>query len=161
MKVRLDTIVTPSGRTTTREVVERQNAVVILPVDLNQDILLIRQYRYSVEQELLELPAGMIEPGESPEECARRELREETGYAPGKLLEMANWYVAPGFCTEFMHLFIATDLVPSRLFAEDTEGIQLVRLKMKDCLEHIKAGRIQDGKTIAALLLYGCQMVHI
>ncbi|MBI4330900.1 MAG: NUDIX hydrolase [Chloroflexi bacterium] len=157
MSLRVDTIETSSGRSTTREIVERQDAVVILPVDRNGDVLLVRQYRYSIGRDLLELPAGMIEPGEDPEECARRELREETGYAPGKLEKLGSWFVAPGFCTEFMHFFMASDLSPSRLIADDTEDIELIRLKFGDCLESIKSGRIQDGKTIAGLLIYCCQ----
>ncbi len=154
MIVRVDTVATASGRTTTREVVERNNAVCIIAVDENQRILLERQYRYSINQELLELPAGMIEPGENPEDCARRELQEETGYLPQKLEKIGSWYVAPGFCTEFMHLFLATDLVPSRLFAEDSEEIQVMRLKPEECLELIGTGRIQDGKTIAGIFAY-------
>jgi ADP-ribose pyrophosphatase len=157
MIVRVDTVATSSGRETTREVVERNPAVVILALDENGDILLVQQYRHSINRELLELPAGMIEPGETPEECARRELQEETGYLPGKLAEIGSWYVAPGFCTEFMHLFLATDLTPSRLCAEDTEGIQVLRFKPDECQRLIENGNIQDGKTIAALLIYTCR----
>lgn len=154
MIVRVDTVITSTERQTTREVVERNDAVCILAVDNDGYILLERQYRYSINQELLELPAGMIEQGEKPEDCARRELQEETGYIPRKLEEIAGWYVAPGFCTEFMHLFLATELNPSRLFAEDTDEIQVIRLKPEECLELISTGRIQDGKTIAGIYAY-------
>lgn len=156
MEVRVDHVLTPSGRATTREVVRRQNAVVVLAVDRNEQILMVRQYRHSVGQELLELPAGGIEPGEGPSDSARRELQEETGFAPGRLRELGKWYAAPGYCTEFMHLFLATELTPSRLVAEDTDEIVVVRLAMDDCLDLIREGKIQDGKTIAGLLLYQC-----
>jgi len=155
--VRVDHVLTPSGRATVREVVHRQDAVVVLAIDRNEEILMVRQYRHSVGQELLELPAGGIEPGEGPSDCARRELQEETGFAPGRLRELGKWYAAPGFCTELMHLFLATDLTPSRLVAEDTDEIVVMRFAIDDCIDLIGKGKILDGKTIAGLLLYKCR----
>ncbi len=154
MTVRVDTVTTPSGRSTTREVVQRSNAVTIIAVDKNDTIFMVRQYRHCVNQELLELPAGMIEPGETPEDCARRELQEEIGFLPNKLEELGGWYMAPGFCTEFMHFFLATDLIPKRLFADDTDEIDVIALNATDALAFINAKKIRDGKTIAGLLLY-------
>ncbi|MFC1930459.1 NUDIX hydrolase [Chloroflexota bacterium] len=150
----VDTVVTPDGRTTTREVVERSHAVVIVAVDEQERILLVRQYRYAVRLSLLELPAGMIELGEKPEDCARRELQEETGVFPLKLAEICKWWVAPGFCSEFMHLFLATDLKPSRLIAEDTDEIEIVTADIPEALSLIDSSSIQDVKTIAGILLY-------
>ncbi|MBI2934262.1 MAG: NUDIX hydrolase [Chloroflexi bacterium] len=160
MKVRVDTVLVNGGRSTTREVVERGRAVVILPVDNNGDILLIRQYRYSISSELLELPAGMIEPGETPSDCARRELQEETGFAPGELKEITGWWVAPGFCDEYMHFFVARDLTPSRLYADDTDGIRLAPMKLDECLGLIRKGQLGDGKSIAALLIYALNEIE-
>ncbi len=159
VKLRVDTV-DHGGRRTTREVVERGRAVVILAIDKNEKVLLVRQYRYSIGLELLELPAGMIEPGETPEKCAWRELQEEAGYAPGQLEEVASWWVAPGFCNEYMYFFTARDLTPSRLIADDTDGIEVVPLGLGECLDLIKKGQISDGKSIAALLWHACQPGH-
>ncbi|MDP2719423.1 MAG: NUDIX hydrolase [Dehalococcoidia bacterium] len=154
MDLRVDTVITPDGRTTTREVLERAQAVVLIALDEQERILLVKQYRYAVKQFLLELPAGMIEPGETPEDCARRELQEETGFYPLKLEKICNWWVAPGFCSEFMHLFLASDLTPSRLIAEDTDEIEVLPTDIPEAVSLIDSGRIQDGKTIAGILLY-------
>ena len=101
----MDSVVKPNEKKTTREVVEHVDCVVILPVDSNDNILLVRQYRHAVDKELLELPAGSIDPGETPEQAATRELREETGYKPGKLEGLGGFYAAPGYCTEYPALF--------------------------------------------------------
>ncbi len=108
--VRVDSVVKPNDKKTTREVVEHVDCVVILPVDSNGNILLVRQYRHAVDKELLELPAGSIDPGETPEQAAVRELREETGFKPGKLEGLGGFYAAPGYCTEYLHFFRATQL---------------------------------------------------
>ena len=153
MTVRIDTVEMPSGRRSTREVVERPDAVVMVPLDGQGGVYLVRQYRQAIGGHLLELPAGVLEPGEGVEEAAVRELQEEIGFKPGKLERLAGGYSAPGFCTEFLHFFLATDLQPSRLAAEDAEVIEVEKVPLKDIPALIASGEIQDTKSIAGLLL--------
>jgi len=147
--VRVDGVVKPNGTKTTREVVEHVDCVVILPVDSKGNTLLVRQFRHAVDREMLELPAGSIDPGETPEEAASRELREETGYKPGKLEKLGGFYAAPGYCTEYLHFFRATQLEKSPLKAEDTDEIELVPISPADVPGLIASGQICDAKTIA------------
>jgi ADP-ribose pyrophosphatase len=101
----------------------------------------------------LEIPAGTRHPDEPPEVCAVRELQEEVGYKPGELQKIGGIYTAPGYTSEFIHLYLATDLIPSRLDADEDEFLQVVRLPMAEVLALIQSGAIADGKTISAVLL--------
>jgi len=154
IRLRVDNVLLPSGKETVREVVEHNGAVAIVAVDQEKNVLLVRQFRHAAGQELLEIPAGGIDPGETPEETARREMQEETGYAPGKLESMGGFYSAPGYASEYLHLFLATNLMPARLIAEDTEEIKLVKMPLKEVIELIQKGDIEDAKSIAGLLYY-------
>ena len=156
IRIRVDSVGKPNGRMTTREVVEHVDCVVVLPIDSKGNILLERQYRHAVSRELLELPAGSIDPGETPEEAAVRELREETGYKPGKLEKLGGFYAAPGYCTEYLHFFRASELVRSPLTAEDTDEIKVVPTAPADIGRLIASGRICDAKTIA-----GCRIASL
>jgi ADP-ribose pyrophosphatase len=147
--VRVDSVVKPNDKKTTREVVEHVDCVVILPVDSKGNVLLVRQYRHAVDKELLELPAGSIDPGETPEQAAVRELREETGFKPGKLEGLGGFYAAPGYCTEYLHFFRATQLERSPLTAEDTDEIEVVPVSPAEVPGLIASGQICDAKTIA------------
>ncbi len=153
-KVRVDKIINAEGHETAREIVEHAACVGIVPVDANGDIFLVKQYRKAVEKELLEIPAGGIDPGEGPDDAARRELQEEIGYIPGHIKMMGGFYTTPGFCTEYLHLYLATDLKPSRLQAEDTAGIVAVSVKPDQISAMISSGEIRDAKSIAGLLYY-------
>jgi len=144
----------PSGRKTTREIVEHSDCVAIVAVDSEDKVLLVNQFRKAVEKELLEIPAGGMEPGEDPVTAVSREMQEETGYLPRKLERLGGFYSAPGYCTEYLHLYLATDLVPSQLFAEDTEGIRLVRVPLHQVTSLITSGRISDAKSIAGLCFF-------
>ena len=154
VKLRIDTVQTASGRKTTREIVEHADCVAIIAVDAEDKVLLVKQFRKPVEKELLEIPAGGIDPGESPEDAVRREMQEESGYLPQKLERLGGFYSAPGYCTEYLSLYLASDLTPSRLFAEDTEGIEVVWVPLNQVPELIASGRIEDAKSIAGLLAY-------
>jgi len=154
IRLRVDEVVLPSGKETVREVIEHNGAVAIVAVDIEQNILLVRQFRHAAGKELLEIPAGGIDPGETPAETARREMQEETGYVPNKLERMGGFYSAPGYASEYLHLFLATELMPARLMAEDTEEIKLVKMPLNDVVELIRNGEIQDAKSIAGLLYY-------
>ena len=147
--VRVDSVAKPNGKKTTREVVEHVDCVAILPIDSKGNILLVRQFRHPVNKELLELPAGSIDPGETPEEAATRELREETGYKPGKLERLGGFYAAPGYCTEYLHFFRASQLEKSPLTAEDTDEIEVVPVSPADVSGLVASGKVCDAKTIA------------
>jgi ADP-ribose pyrophosphatase len=152
VRLRVDTVRVAGGRETTREIVEHADCVAVVPVDADDNVLLVSQFRKAVEKELLEIPAGGIEPGEEPADCVRRELREETGYLPRKIEKLGGFYSAPGYCTEYLHLYLATDLVLSPLSAEDTAGIRVVRVPIGDIAGLITSGAICDAKSIAGLL---------
>lgn len=154
VSLRMDTVEKPSGKTTTREVVEHSNCVAVVVVDEQGNVLLVRQYRYPVGKFLLEIPAGGIDPNEEPIDCVRRELQEEIGYFPQKIEELGGFYSVPGYGTEYLHCYLATDLVPSRLIAEDSEGIEVVRVPISKITQLITSGEICDAKSIAALLTF-------
>jgi ADP-ribose pyrophosphatase len=154
VKLRVDTVRMPGGRETTREIVEHSDCVAIIAVDDKDNILLVEQFRKSVEKELLEIPAGGIEPGEIPEDCVRREMREETGFLPRRLERLGGFYSTPGYCTEYLYLYLATDLVPSPLQAEDSESISLVRVPPAQIPGLIASGAICDAKSIAGLFAF-------
>jgi ADP-ribose pyrophosphatase len=152
--VRVDTVINAAGENTTRDIVEHAECIAAVAVSDNGDIFLVNQYRKAVEKSLLEIPAGGIEPGEDPQSAVRRELQEEIGYLPGRLERLAGFYSTPGFCTEYLHIFLASELQTSRLTAEDTAAIDVVRLPPFQITEMIAREQICDSKSIAALLLY-------
>ena len=154
VKLRIDTVKMPSGRETTREIVEHADCVAIIAIDADDNILLVNQFRKSVEKALLEIPAGGIEPGEDPATTVRRELQEETGYLPRKVERLGGFYSTPGYCTEYLYLYLATELIPSQLQAEDTENIRLTRVPINQVRRLITSGSICDAKTIAGLLTF-------
>jgi ADP-ribose pyrophosphatase len=154
VKLRIDTVRMPGGRETTREIVEHSECVAIIAVDDEDNILLVSQFRKPVEKELLEIPAGGIDPGEAPEDSVRREMREETGFLPQKVEKLGGFYSSPGFCTEYLYLYLATDLVSSPLQAEDSENISLVRVPLAQIPGLIASGSICDAKSIAGLLTF-------
>lgn len=152
VNLRIDTVEKRSGRRTTREIVEHSDCVAVVAMDEEDNVLLVRQFRKPVEKVLLEIPAGGIDPGEDAEECVRRELQEEIGYLPRKIVKLGGFYSAPGYCTEYLYLYLATDLVPSHRKAEDTEDIKIVRVPLNQIPSFIASGEICDAKSIAGLL---------
>lgn len=152
--VRIDNVIDASGENTTREIVEHADCIAVIPVDSSGEILLVKQYRKAVGQELLEIPAGGIDGGEDPETAVKRELQEEIGYLPEKIERMGGFYSTPGFTNEYLHLFLAADLRPSQLYAEDTAAIKTVKIKTDDILPLINSEEIRDSKSIAGLLYY-------
>ncbi|MBU0637429.1 MAG: NUDIX hydrolase [Planctomycetes bacterium] len=142
------------GQTRPYEYVVHDGAGVILPILDDGRVVLIRNHRVAVAQDLLELPAGCVEPPESPLECARRELAEETGYQAGRLEPLLSFYSTPGMCSELMHVFLATELKPGPTRLEPGEDILVEPMEYADALHAISAGRIIDAKTIVALLYY-------
>jgi ADP-ribose pyrophosphatase len=154
LNLRVDTVRTTDGRESVREIVEHEDCIGVIPVDADDNILLVKQYRLAAGRELLETPAGGIDPGESPEAAVIREMREETGLRPGKVERLTGFYLSPGFSSEYMHLYLATDFRPDPLSAEDTAGIKVVRVPVAQIPDLIAAGKIEDAKSIAGLLMY-------
>ena len=154
IRLRVDTVRMPDGRETTREIVEHSDCVAIIAVDGEDNVLLVEQFRKPVEKKLLEIPAGGIEPGEDPADCVRRELREEAGFLPRKVERLGGFYATPGYCAEYLYLYLATDLVPSPLQAEDSDSIRLVRVPLGQIPALISSGSICDAKSIAGLLAF-------
>ena len=154
VRLHVDIVETADGRETTREIVEHVDCVAVVVIDDEDNVLLVRQFRKPVEKELLEIPAGGIDPGEEPEDAVRRELREEIGYLPHKLERLGGFYSTPGYCTEYLYLYLARDLAPSQLFAEDTGSIELVRVPLRQIPGLIASGGICDAKSIAGLLAF-------
>lgn len=153
VKVYVETVLLPDGQRARREIVRHPGAVAMVPLLADGTVVLVRQYRHAAQQILLEIPAGTLEPGEDPAQAAARELQEETGYWPGRLERLAGEYTAPGYTTELIHLFLATELVESRLAADDDEFLEVVRLPFAEALRRVEAGEIADGKTMIGLLL--------
>jgi NTP pyrophosphohydrolases including oxidative damage repair enzymes len=154
INLHLDTVEKPGGRKTTREVVDHGDCVAVVVLDEQDNVLLVRQFRYAVGKFLLEIPAGGIDPGEEPTDAVRRELQEEIGYLPQKIDKLGGFHTIPGYGTEYLYCYLATNLVPSRLVAEDTKGIELVRVPLNQILQLIASGDICDAKSIAALLTF-------
>ena len=154
VNIHVDTVEKASGTKTTREVVEHSDCIAVVALDEQGNVLLVRQFRHAVDRFLLEIPAGGIDPGEEPIDSVRRELQEEIGYFPRKIDKLGGFYSVPGYGTEYLHCFLATDLVPARLVAEDTDDIELVRVSPDEIPRLIASGEICDAKSIAALLMF-------
>jgi 8-oxo-dGTP pyrophosphatase MutT (NUDIX family) len=152
--LRVDTLFTSQGTTYTREVVEYGVAVVLVPVDDDGRLLMVRQYRHPAGAWLLELPAGGVDAhDDSHEAAAQRELREETGHR-GTLTRIGGMYLAPGYSEEYQEIYAATDLVEDPLDPDDDEDLRLERVPLDEALALVDAAQIRDAKSIAALLMY-------
>ncbi|MEM3285618.1 MAG: NUDIX hydrolase [Fervidicoccaceae archaeon] len=143
----------PDGSTSYREIVIHPGAVVLLPIS-GEKILLIKQYRHAVKEWIIELPAGTLEEGETPEEAAERELLEETGYRAKKLRRLISFYSSPGISNEILHVFLAEDLDEDSPRREKGEIIENFWATMNEALSLIEKNKIKDAKTIASILYY-------
>lgn len=152
-KIRRDLLQTPDGRETKYEIVEHGGSVVIIPIDQAGNILFVRQYRHAAGMDMLELPAGTREKDEPFEECAAREIREETGMQAGTLKQLGSFYLAPGYSTEYMGVFLATDLKHNPLQADDDEFLAVEKIPVQQAFQMAERGELPDAKTLAALLM--------
>lgn len=152
VKLEVSEVRLPDGSAGVREVVRHQGAVAVVPLFDNRDVLLVRQYRIGAGAAIFEIPAGLLEADEQPEACAARELQEEVGYRPGVLTPLGGCYTAPGYTTEYIHLFLAADLTPGELASDPDEFIEVARVPLARALEMVDAGEIVDGKTQIGLL---------
>ena len=158
--VRRESLIFPNGLAVERDVVDHPDAVVIIAIDHERNVLLVEQYRNAAGCLLLELPAGTVEEGEDPLVSAQRELREETGVAAQTLMPIGNFWASPGFCTERMWMFLGLDLENSPLDPDFDEDISVKRIPLERVLEMASTGLIVDGKTLAGLVLAGSYLME-
>ena len=152
LTLKKDQVRLPNGGTSTREVVVHNGAVCIAPIDKEGNVILVRQYRYALSQELLELPAGKIDPGEDFHAAAVRELEEETGCTAGELRYLGTFFPSVGYLTEVIHLFVATGLTQKEQRLDPDEFLKVVKLPLAQAVKQVLAGELPDGKTQALLL---------
>ena len=152
-KIRRDYLKTPNGRETRLEIIEHGGSVVLIPIDDDGNLLFVRQYRHAAGEDLLELPAGTRDGDEPFEECAAREIREETGMEAGKLQKIGEFYLAPGYSSEFMVVYLATELKENPLDADDDEFLQVEKIPLKKAIEMAERGEVPDAKSLASFLL--------
>jgi ADP-ribose pyrophosphatase len=152
VNLRVDTVELAAGRRATREVVEHADVVAIVPLLEDGDVLLVRQYRLPPRQLMLEVPAGSVDAGETAEEAAQRELAEEIERRAGRLERLCGFYVSPGFCDEYVHVFLATQLEEASLPHDDDEELEVVRLPLAEAVRLVIEGEIRDSKSVIGLL---------
>lgn len=155
IKVHRDTVLLPNGKETSREVVDHPGAVAVVPILDDGRIVLVRQYRYPIDCETLEIPAGKLDINESPDECVIRELREETGYDTQNIKKVTSIYTAPGFSNEVIHVYIARDMQLKEVCPDEDEFINVEIYDTDQIKAMINNGVINDGKTLVGLLLAG------
>jgi 8-oxo-dGTP pyrophosphatase MutT (NUDIX family) len=153
LTLRVDTVRLPDGNTATREVVVHPGAVAMVPVLDAEHVLLVRQWRTAAGRALLEIPAGTLGHGEDPRACAERELMEEVGYRPRTLTPLCATFLAPGYSSERLHVFLAEDLVPESRPHDDDETLEVVTMTWREIDAHLLRGDFADSKTLAGLLL--------
>lgn len=157
VRLSVDRVRFPDGTVGELELVRHRGAAAVLPVlgaagDPDPEVILLRQYRYAAGGVIYEVPAGIIEPEESWEECARRELEEEAGVCAGRLVRMTTIHTTPGFTNEEIHLYAAFDLVPGETSTDSDEFLEVVRMRLSAALGLVRCGEISDAKTLVALL---------
>lgn len=141
-----------------REIVRHHGSAVIVPVFADNSIALVRQYRHAAQKYLLEIPAGTLEENEAPETGARREVEEEIGVIAGKIEKLTEFYVSPGFLTEKMHVFLATDLRASKQNLDEDEFLSIEKYSFEKVFEIIRIGEIEDAKTIIGIIMAGAKL---
>lgn len=151
--VRCDELRLPDGQAARWDIVEHVGAVTILPIDEDGRVWFVRQYRHAAGKLLLELPAGTLEPGEDPQACAQREIREETGMGASQLEKLGEFFLAPGYSTEYMFVYLARGLYPDPLPGDQDEFLSLEQVALEKVFELVHCGELQDAKSLAALYL--------
>jgi len=149
--LRIDEVRLENGNSGRREVVEHLGAAAIVPILDGGEVILVRQYRYPIGIDLLEIPAGTLKANEDPKMCAVRELEEETGYRCGEISKVAECFVAPGYSTEKIHIYLAKRLTKTETNLDEDESITLERYPFPEVMEKIRTGEIRDAKSIVGL----------
>lgn len=151
-QVERDRLREPDGQEIVREVVRHNGGAGALPVFDDGRVALVRQYRHPARRELLEIPAGKLEVGESPAECAARELEQEIGWRAGRLVKLGEFYTTPGFCEEKLYVYLATELQPATQQLDEDEVVEIVYMPLTEALDLAVRGELEDSKTLLALL---------
>lgn len=151
IKVKVDDVQLPNGKTAKREIVNHPGAVAVMVITDDNRMVMVRQFRKPLERMLVEIPAGKLEPGENPEACARRELQEETGYTCASLCHVASFYTSPGFADEIVHLYRAEGAKPGTAQPDEDEFVEVMYVTPEEAQRLIASGDIRDAKTILAV----------
>lgn len=154
IKVKVDEVLLPNGKTSKREIVQHQGAVAVLPFTDDGKLVVVRQFRKPLERTIVELPAGKLEPGEDPLECAKRELAEETGFQAEQFTHLSTFYTSPGFADERLHLYVATGLRPGKARLDEDEFVEVLTLSLPEAKALHEQGEICDAKTVLALFAW-------
>ncbi len=152
-KVRVDMVRASGGQTAFWDVIEHPGSVSIVPIDAEDHVLLVRQYRPAILETLLEIPAGTLDLDEAPEVAAHRELREEIGMRAERLRAIGSYYLVPGYSSELMHAYVATDLSPAPLPQDEDEDIVVESIPFAELVVQVSRGELRDAKTVAAVLM--------
>ena len=152
VNVVVDDVELQNGRRSKREVVEHPGGVCVVAVTDEKKVLMVRQYRYPIEEELLEIPAGKLDAGEDPLECAIRELSEETGYTAGKIVDFGAIYPSPGFCKETLFLYLALDLQQGEMHLDENELLSVEAVGIDELVDMIMANKLPDAKSVIGIL---------
>lgn len=154
IKVKVDEVLLPNGHTAKREIVEHQGAVAVLPLTDDGKLVVVRQFRKPLERSIVEIPAGKLELGEQPLECAKRELEEETGYKASNYEHISSFYTSPGFANELLHLFLATGLSDGTVQPDDDEFVEIMHVTLDEAKQLHADGQICDAKTVLAIFAW-------
>ncbi|MEZ0536067.1 NUDIX domain-containing protein [Caldicellulosiruptoraceae bacterium PP1] len=153
LSFKVEDVLLPNGSTSKRAIVVHPGASVIVPIDENQNVIMVKQFRKPLNKVILELPAGKLDDGEDPLNCAKRELEEETGYTSEQLIKLTEIYTTPGFSNEVIHVFLASNLKEGNTNTDVDEFVEVIKLPLKKVVEMVMNGEIKDAKTIIGLLL--------
>ncbi len=152
LNLRKDTVTLPNGETAFREVIEHNGGACVAALDDQNNLLMVRQYRYAAEQTMWEIPAGKLEKGEDPLVCATRELEEETGYHAKEFLPLGYFFPTPAYCQEKIYMYYAKELTPTKQHLDEDEFLEVDAIPFEKALEMVNNGEIIDGKTQLAIL---------
>jgi len=152
LSVRVDQVRLPDGRAARREIVEHAPAVAAVALLPGEEVVLVRQWRHPAQATLLEIPAGVMEAGETAETCVERELVEEIGYRPGRIERLFSLFLAPGYSEEVIHIFLAEALEPADGERDEDENLRVVTMPLAEAVRLALAGELRDAKTVAGLL---------
>lgn len=153
ISVQVDDVELPNGHTAKREIVKHQGAVAVMPITKDGKLIVVRQFRKPLERSIVEIPAGKLERGEDPLECAKRELEEETGFKAKEYKHISSFYTSPGFADELLHLYMATGLVEGECKPDEDEFVEVMYVTLEEARKLHEAGEIRDAKTVLALFV--------
>ncbi|MGE5701458.1 MAG: NUDIX domain-containing protein [Clostridia bacterium] len=159
IKVKVDDVLLPNGKTAKREIVNHQGAVAVMAITEDRKLLAVRQFRKPLERSIIEIPAGKLELGEEPLACAIRELAEETGYTAKQFTHLSSFYTSPGFADELLHLYVAEGLTQGEAQPDEDEFVEVLHLSLDEAKQLHADGEIRDAKTVLALFAWENQML--